>query len=107
MSLKFTRKNYWKGLTATASAQEVSDLQTLSKGRVVLPATGKIRLQINGEPETLDGDTGYLVTDTIPYVWDNHIVKSIMFIRETSMSSNVVFEIDGMYNKIVSSQNEY
>jgi hypothetical protein len=99
MSVKFTRKQKFLTGTATDTKQDLNiGANALAKMIIDVTISGAIRIQINGEPETLDGDNGILISYEKPLVLFNHIVNSISYIRESSMSSDVSFQVLGLFH---------
>lgn len=98
MAVKLSRKDAFHQLQATNTEQEVNmQNQAYSKLIIDVVNSGAIRVQINGVPETFDGQNGYLVSYEKPLIIYNHVVNSIKFIRDFDMTFNVDFQVLGLY----------
>jgi hypothetical protein len=99
MAVKFSRKQKFLEATATATKQDLAiGKNAFAKLIIDVTESGAIRVSINGEPETLDGNNGILVPYEKPLVLFNHIVNTISFIRENSMTGDIDFQVLGLYH---------
>lgn len=102
MVFEATRNQEVSSLTATSSAQELTINTQYRKTIITVLSAGTtgvaIRVQINGNPDSFDADTGILVTDFAPLVIDNHFVESLKYIRESGQSADVKISVLGMWH---------
>lgn len=94
---KPTRKLKVNELQATDSVQSVDFAENPVKTIIDVTTSGSIRVQIDGEPGTLDGSNGIFVSYEKPLVLYDHYVNNIKFIRDLGMTGNVNFQIIGFY----------
>ncbi len=99
MAVKFSRKQKFLQATATDTKQDLAiGNNAFAKLIIDVVDSGAIRISINSEPNTVDGDNGILVTYEKPLIIYDHIVNTISYIREDSMSSDVDFQVLGLYH---------
>lgn len=94
---KPTRKLIVKELQATESVQSVDFVENPVKTIIDVTSSGSIRVQINGEPETLDGSNGIFISFEKPLVLYDHYVNNIKFIRDIGMTGDIDIQIIGFY----------
>jgi len=96
MNRRFTREHQYAPLTATATAQPLTLDSQFRKTIIDVTGAGAIRVRINGVGD-LDGDNGILVSFEKPLTLYNHIVHTFEYIRETSMTGDVAFQVIGLW----------
>ena len=98
MVLEPTRHNQIQNLTATDTKQSVDiEPNSYSKIRIRVNVTGVIRIGINGDPVTLTGSNGISISDTRELQLDDHVVRSIDYIRDAGESGDITFDLIGMW----------
>lgn len=94
---KPTRKVILHELSATVSPQEVIFGDLPLKTIINVLATGSIRLQINDVPVTFDSTHGIFLDNTKMMVLTDHYIDKIKYIRNSTMSGDIAFQIIGLY----------
>lgn len=94
---KPTRKVLLSELTATITPQEVVFGDLPFKTIINVIDTGIIRLQINDVPVTFDSTHGIIVANTKMLELDQHYIDKIKYIRDSTMSGDIKFQIIGLY----------
>ena len=97
MVLSKTRNQDIQNLTATNGKQSVVLASSYSKIRIRVTTTGVIRIGINGNPETLTDLTGISISDTRELQIEDHVIQSIDYIRDNAETSDITFDLIGMW----------
>jgi len=95
---KPSRNIVYHNLTATNTVQDLPFTQCPLNTRIeVLDATSIIRVSINGNPAVLSGTAGIVVKTGTPLELKSTYIDDIKYIRESTMSADIKFQIVGTY----------
>jgi hypothetical protein len=90
-----TKRLQFEQLEADTTVREFEFDEHVIRLDIDVTSPGAIRLGINSEPAALSGSLGILIPYEKPLHIENHLIKTVQFVRDDDVGTDVNFQLIG------------